>query len=149
MSEETSSLQVEQASEIRARYNRALGNSYRIYCESEDVAAFLSLEIRRLSKSLDEKDQDKLREKQELVSRVKDNMLFILDKMSVLSKEKNEFLSDLYTSSKIVDLEDQLTDLTPWLDDLSQDVELQAHEARMNAKITSEINHSVRVYNAG
>jgi hypothetical protein len=133
-----------QATELRNKYSVAVENSYSLYCESEEIAAFLVLDICRLKNSTEEKDKRKLKEKENLLAQVKINMNFILDKILLLSKEKNEFLSDIYTSSKIMDVENQLTDLTPWLNDLSREVESQASQALTVAKITAEVNQIVR-----
>jgi len=52
---------------------------------------------------------------------------------------KDKFVSDIYTSTRIVGLESKLSNLTPWPDDLLTEVESRAEAAKLNAKITSEI----------
>lgn len=135
---------VVQATEIRKQYDSALGSTYKIFCDSEEIAAFLVLDLRRLQRSNEEADKDKIEEKEKLLVQVKDNMYFVLDQLASLAKQKNEYLSDIYTSSKIVDIETDLSDLTPWLSDLSRDVESQASQAKSAARITTEISHAMR-----
>ena len=66
-------------------------------------------------------------------------MRFILDRLHELARDRDKFVSDIYTSTRIVDLESKLSNLTPWLEDLLTEVESRAEAAKLNARVTSEI----------
>jgi hypothetical protein len=135
----------EEAAIIRSHYNEAVQEAYKLYYESEEVAAYLALEVLRLknlscaSEPEENERLERLTEKQDVLSRTKETMHFILDKLHNLARGRDKFISDIYTSSKIVDLESRLSDLTPWLQDLLVEVQSRAETAKLNAKITSEI----------
>jgi hypothetical protein len=142
----------EEAAIIRSHYNEAVQETYKLYYESEEVAAYLALEIFRLENLIctSETEEDerltRLKEKQEILSRTKETMHFILDKLHTLARDRDKFISDIYTSNKIVDLESRLSDLTPWLQDLLIEVQSRAETAKLNAKITSEICKAKNCY---
>lgn len=142
----------EEAAIIRSHYNEAVQEACKLYYESEEVAAYLALEIFRLdnlncASEAEEKDRfERLSEKQEILSRTKETMRFILDKLHELARDRDKFVSDIYTSSQIVDLESKLSDLTPWLQDLLVEVQSRAETAKLNAKITSEISKAKDYY---
>ena len=142
----------EEAALIRSHYNNAIKQAYNIYYESEDVAAYLVLEIFRLenlkcSHQSEEKErQERISEKTEVLARTKETMRFVLDKLHQLARDRDKFISDIYTSTKIVDLESKLGDLTPWLEDLLTEVQARAETAKLDAKITSEISKARNYY---
>jgi hypothetical protein len=142
----------EEAAIIRSHYNEAVQEAYKLYYESEEVAAYLALEVFRLenlscaSESEENERLERIIEKQEVLSRTKETMHFILDKLHALARDRDKFVSDIYTSSKIVDLESKLSDLTPWLQDLLVEVQSRAETAKLNAKITSEIGKAKDYY---
>ncbi len=124
--------QLEEAALIRSYYKEAMAEVYNIYYESEEIAAHLALEIFRLENlkcvSGEEEAErlERLTEKWEILARTKENMRFILDRLHELASERDKFISDIYTSTKIVDIESRLSDLTPWLKDLSMEVQSRA-----------------------
>ena len=73
-------------------------------------------------------------------------MRFILDKLHQLARDREKFISDIYTSTKIVDLESKLGDLTPWLKDLLTEVQSRTESAKLDAKVTSEISKAKNYY---
>lgn len=138
--------QLEEAAVIRSCYNEAMAEAYMIYYESEEIAAHLVMEIFRLenlkceSESEDAARLERIEEKSEILLRTKESMRFVLSKLHELAGERDKFISDIYTSTRIVDLETRLSNLTPWLKDLSVEVQSRAETAKLNAKITSEIS---------
>jgi hypothetical protein len=144
MSDENS--KYEEAALIRSHYNEAIKATRTIYHESEEVAAYLCLEIFRLenlkcsSQSEETERLERMSEKTEMLSRTKDTMRFILDKLHELARDRDKFVSDIYTSTKIVDLESKLSDLTPWFKELLTEVQSRADAAKVEAKITSEFS---------
>jgi len=145
------STKLEEASLIRARYNEAINAAYLLlYCDTEEVAAYAVLEIARLqhlspgSEKEERELQERLAEKQEVLSTTKENLNFILDKIQELARERAKYISDIYMSRRIVDLEEKLTDLTPWIEELSTEIEDRANAAKLNAKISSEIARAVK-----
>ncbi|HTY22642.1 MAG TPA: hypothetical protein VMC85_05900 [Desulfomonilaceae bacterium] len=144
------STKLEEAGLIRARYNEAIKAAYLLYCDTEEVAAYAVLEIARLqhlspsSEKEEQELQERLAEKQEVLSTTKENLNFILDKIQELARERAKYISDIYMSRRIVDLEEKLTDLTPWIEELSTEIEDRANAAKLNAKISSEIARAVK-----
>jgi len=138
-------MQLQEAAQLRSSYNEAAAEAYRIYYESEEIAAHLVLEIYRLQnlKCVSESEEvlrvERIAEKSDVLSRTKENMRFILEKLHELAGERDKFISDIYTSTRIVDIESRLSDLTPWLNDLSAEVQSRAETAKLNARIISEI----------
>jgi hypothetical protein len=136
----------EEAALIRSHYNDAIEGTRTIYQESEEVAAYLCLEIFRLenlkcsSQSEETERLERISEKAEMLSRTKETMRFILDKLHELARDRDKFVSDIYTSTKIIDLESKLRDLTPWLEDLLTEVKSRAETAKVDAKIKSEFS---------
>jgi hypothetical protein len=140
---------LEEAAVIRARYKDAIDAAYGLYCDSEEVAAYAVLEIRRLQSLMsgaegeDQESLERLAEKKEILLRTKENLNFILDKIRELVRERDKYISDIYLSHRIMDLEEKLADLTPWMKDLSAETQDRADAARLNAKISSEIARAV------
>jgi hypothetical protein len=136
----------EEAALIRSHYNEAIKETCAIYHESEEVAAYLCLEVFRLenlkcpSQSEETDRLERISEKTEMLSRTKDTMRFILDKLHELARDRDKFVSDIYTSTKIIDLESKLSDLTPWFKELLTEVQSRADAAKVEAKITSEFS---------
>ncbi|MGB6063726.1 MAG: hypothetical protein WBG50_02895 [Desulfomonilaceae bacterium] len=136
----------EEAATIRFHYNQALEEACKLYYESEEVAAHLSLEIFRLEnlKSTSEPEErerlERLSEKEGVFSRTKETLRFILDKLHELARDRDRFVSDIYTSTQIIDVESELDNLTPWLQDLWTEVGSRADTAKLDAKIASEIS---------
>jgi len=139
------SAKYEEAAMIRSHYNEAIAEAYKVYYESEEIAAYLVLEIFRLQNlkcesESEEKDRsERLSEKTGILARTKQTMRFILDRLHELARDRDKFVSDIYTSTRIVDLESKLSNLTPWLEDLLTEVESRAEAAKLNARVTSEI----------
>jgi len=139
------SAKYEEAAMIRSHYNEAIAEAYKVYYESEEIAAYLVLEIFRLqnlkceSESEEEDRSERLSEKTGILARTKQTMRFILDRLHELARDRDKFVSDIYTSTRIVDLESKLSNLTPWLEDLLTEVESRAEAAKLNARVTSEI----------
>jgi hypothetical protein len=139
------SAKYEEAARIRSHYNEAISEAYKVYYESEEIAAYLVLEIFRLqnlrceSESEEIDRSERLSEKTGVLDRTKQTMHFILDRLHEWARDRDNFVSDIYTSTRIVDLESKLSNLTPWLDDLLIEVERKAEAAKLDAKITSEI----------
>lgn len=148
MTRDTAKLQ--EAAFIRARYNEAIDAAYSLYCDTEEVAAYAVLEIGRLEKlksSSEEEEQERLErlvEKQTILSTTKEHLNFILDNIQELARERDKYISDIYMSHRIMDLEEKLTNLTPWIKDLSAEIEDRATAAKLNAKISSEIARAVK-----
>jgi len=121
-----------------------------VYCDTEEIAAYAALEVWRLQNlscaSADEERErsERLAEKEEILSVTKENLNFILDKIRGLARERDKFISDIYMSHGIVDLQEKLSDLTPWIEDLSTEIQSRAEAAKLNAKITSEIARAVK-----
>ncbi len=142
----------EETAVIRSHYNEAINEACSIYYESEEIAAYLVLEIFRLEnlKSTSESEEgerlERISEKTEVLSRTKETMRFILDKLHQLARDREKFISDIYTSTKIVDLESKLGDLTPWLKDLLTEVQARTESAKLDAKVTSEISKAKNYY---
>jgi hypothetical protein len=142
---------IEEASLIRLHYTTAIEQAYELYCESEEIAAYAVLELYRLenfeSTSDEEREEclERKAEKSEVLSRTKENMYFILEKIRQLSRDREKYIADIYMSKKIVDLEERLNDLTPWLTDLSLEVQSRAETAKLNAKISSEITRATKL----
>ena len=142
----------EEAALIRSHYNRAINQVYRLYYDSEEIAAHLVLEVFRLEnwKCASQKDEEirdeRLDEKRSILFRTKEAMHFILDKLEELARDRDRFISDIYTSTKIVDMESRLGDLTPWLSDLQIEVQSRAETAKLNAKISTEISRAKNDY---
>lgn len=142
----------EETAAIRSYYGEAINQACSIYYESEEVAAYLVLEIFRLenlkctSESEEKERLERISEKTEILARTKETMRFILDKIHKLARDRDKFISDIYTSTKIVDLESKLGDLTPWLNDLLTEVQDRAESAKLDAKITSEISKAKNYY---
>jgi hypothetical protein len=137
---------LEEAALIRSRFNEAIQEAYIVYCGCEEVAAYAVLEIFRLenmsnlSHSEDSDRLERLKEKTEVLARTKDNMHFILDKIHGLARDRDRYIADIYMSRRIVDLEEKLSNLTPWIQDLSTETQDKAEAAKLYAKITSEIS---------
>ncbi len=138
----------EEAALIRSHYNKAISQVYKIYHDSEEIAAYLVLEVFRLENwkcESDEEEQERLErlsEKMGILARTKEAMHFVLNRLHELARDRDRFISDIYTSIKIVDLESRLGDLTPWLTDLQMEVQSRAETAKLNAKISSEISRA-------
>jgi hypothetical protein len=145
----------EEAALIRSHYNRAISQVYQIYYDSEEIAAHLVLEVYRLENWTCESEKEKqdrrerLDEKVEILFRTKEAMHFILNRLQELARDRDRFVSDIYTSTKIADVESRLGDLTPWLMDLQMEVQGRAETAKLNAKISSEIARAKNDYSAG
>jgi len=141
---------LEEAALIRSSYKEAIDAVYRVYCDTEEIAAYAALEVWRLQNlscaSADEERErsERLAEKEEILSVTKENLNFILDKIRGLARERDKFISDIYMSHGIVDLQEKLSDLTPWIEDLSTEIQSRAEAAKLNAKITSEIARAVK-----
>jgi len=141
---------LEEAALIRSSYKEAIDAAYRVYCDTEEIAAYAALEVWRLQNlscaSADEERErsERLAEKEEILSVTKENLNFILDKIRGLARERDKFISDIYMSHGIVDLQEKLSDLTPWIEDLSTEIQSRAEAAKLNAKITSEIARAVK-----
>ncbi|MBI4964148.1 MAG: hypothetical protein HY913_12785 [Desulfomonile tiedjei] len=141
---------LEEAALIRSCYNEAIHSAYQLYCDTEEIAANALLEVWRLQKlssasSEEERDRlDRIEEKQEILVATKQNLHFILAKIRDLARERDKFISDIYMSHGIIDLEEKLADLTPWIEDLSTEIRGRANAARLNAKISSEIARAVK-----
>ncbi|MFH0824434.1 MAG: hypothetical protein V2B18_16900 [Pseudomonadota bacterium] len=141
---------LEEAALIRSHFKTAIEQAYEVYCESEEIAAYARLEIFRLlnlkpgSDSEENARLERIEEKTEVLTRTKENMFFILDKIRELARDRDKYISDIYMSKKIIDLQERLGNLTPWLKDLSIDVQSRAETAKLNAKISSEIGRAVK-----
>ncbi len=135
----------EEAAFIRGRFNDAIQQAYAVYCESEEIAAYATLELfrlenaRPLSKEESQDDLDRFQEKSEALDQTKKNMFFILEKIHELARDRDKYVSDIYMSTKILDIEHKLEDLTPWIEELRSETKSQAESAKMDAKITAEI----------
>jgi hypothetical protein len=133
---------------IRSHYREAVTEACRIYYGAEEVAAYLVLEIFRLknlkctSEPEEEERQERLSEKKEILAQTKETMYFVLEKLHELARDRDKFISDIYTSAQIVDLESKLGDLAPWLKDLSTEVESRVKTAKLDAKVASEISRA-------
>ena len=118
----------EEAALIRSHYNGAISQVYQIYYDSEEIAAHLVLEVYRLenwtceSEKEEQDRRERLDEKVEILFRTKEAMHFILNRLQELARDRDRFISDIYTSTKIADVESRLGDLTPWLRDLQMEV---------------------------
>lgn len=143
---ETDYSKYEEAAIIRAHYNEAVQEAYKLYYESEEIASYLALEVFRLqnmkcaSESEEKERSERIAEKTEILSRTKETMHFILDKLHELARDRDRFVSDIYTSNQIVDVESRLSDLTPWLQDLMFEVRSRAETAKLNARIAAEMS---------
>jgi len=141
---------LEEAALIRSAYKEAIDAAYRVYCDTEEIAAYAALEVWRLQNlscvSADEEREcsERLAEKQEILNTTKENLNFILDKIRDLARERDKFISDIYMSHGIIDLQEKLSDLTPWIEDLSTEIQSRADAAKLNAKITSEIARALK-----
>ena len=137
---------LQEAALIRSSFNEAIQEAYRVYCGCEEVAAYAVLEIFRLenrsrvSETEDRDSLERLKEKNEVLFRTKENMHFVLDKIHELARDRDRFIADIYMSRRIVDLEEKLNNLTPWIQDLSYETHGKAEAAKLYAKITSEIS---------
>ncbi len=144
--------QLEEAAKIRSYYSEAIVEAYNIYYESEEIAAHLILEVFRLEnvKCASETEEtarlERIAEKSEILSRTKENLRFILERLHELAGERDKCISDIYTSTRIVDIESRISNLTPWLNDLSMEVQSRAETAKLTAKITSEISKATNHY---
>ncbi len=133
------------AATIRARFKEAIDVAFKVYCECEQVAAYAILEVSRLEKmrcanDKEEFDRDcRIKEKAEVLDSAKRNLRLVLDRIHILAMDRDKTISDIYVSSKIMDIEDKLAGLTPWLQDLSDEMRGKAESAKLYAKLTSEI----------
>jgi hypothetical protein len=136
---------LEEAALIRTRYNHAIEEAYRVYCDFEEIAAYAVLEVFRLSKMsfFSEKEEiertNRIDEKGAILVNIKKNLHFILDRIHELAKDRDKYISDIYMSKKIIDLEEKLNNLTPWLQDLTYEMKGKAEAAKLYAKITTEV----------
>jgi uncharacterized coiled-coil protein SlyX len=141
---------IEEAAFIRSCYKEAIDAAYRVYCDTEEIAAYAALEIWRLhnlscTSSEEEREcSERIAEKQEILNTTKENLNFILDKIRDLARGRDKFISDIYMSHGIIDLEEKLADLTPWIEELSTEIRSRADAAKLHAKITSEIARAVK-----
>ncbi len=141
---------LEEAAFIRSRYKEAIDAAYGVYCDTEEIGAYAALEVWRLQNlscaSADEERErdERVAEKKGILAGIKENLNFILDKIRDLARERDAVISDIYMSHGIIDLQEKLADLTPWIEDLSAEIRSRADAAKLNAKVTSEIAKAVK-----
>ena len=116
--------------QVRRQYDEALMETFRFYEDLEDMAAYLTLDQRRLEMALADKDgsDDELKarfeENSRQLSETIRQMHVLLDRIKMLLHEKRQSTADVLASRQILSLNDHMGDFLDWSEEMSSDIRI-------------------------